>query len=367
MAPSPCPISTAPQVADPAPPSSSARNIWDPATQEEHGGQTWQQLGSRFVCDFSVTTNALGTPPSGLKAATNALADVSHYPPADCADALKALGSFCHFDPQRMLLCNGASEMIELLMRAAPDGKFRPSPYTAAYMEYTRAARVAGREMARDGEPAAVSVVIRPNSPTGDHMSLDGMRRFVRDAAGVVVVDESFIAFHGPDWRSVSSLNLIDEFPDKLIVLFSWTKFWCCPGLRLGSVMASSHWIRKIKAMQTPWSCNTLAQAFLIAVAADPEYNRRTWDTLPMWKKEQEDKIRQIGWKINENSPLWVPWVFFECSTEEEAARAVDVAFNAGCPVRHCRSFGIPKCIRVGIRKPEHQQVLHNAWVKEFL
>lgn len=345
----------------------SARNIWDPKTQEEHGGQTWQQLGDRFVCDFSVTTNTLGTPVEALSQARKSLGDISHYPPADCEQAITALSKFTDFDATRILISNGASEMIELLMRAVPKGPFAHTPYSAGYMEYVRAARVAGRKQVKSSTEAAVSVIIRPNSPTGHFMSLDDLSEYIQNAMGVVVVDESFMAFRGPSWRKESALELIDVYPDKLIVLFSWTKLWCCPGIRLGSVSASSEWISRIKAMQTPWSCNTVAQVFLTEVCKDDAYLKKTWTVLPAWKKEQEERVSRLGWKINLDSPAWVPWVFFECPDEETAQRATDVAFQAGCPVRNCRSFGIPKCIRLGVREPRHQMVLQKAWEKEFL
>lgn len=348
--------------------TASPTAVWDTSTQEEHGGQTWASLGDRFICDFSVTTNAFGAPASAVAAAAGALDGIAHYPAADCRAALDALSEFCEFPASQMLLGNGASEHIELIMRAAPEGGFCASPYAAAYMEYARAAKVAGREKVASHREAAVSVVIHPNSPTGDCMELHELEAYVQEAAGIVVVDESFIAFHGPNWRAHSALNLLNgPLAEKVVVLFSWTKLWACPGLRIGSIACSPAWTKTIKRMQVPWSANSLAQAFLVAACSDADYMQRSWDTLPGWKREQEEGIRKLGWKVNELSPAWVPWVFFECPDEATAQRASDVAYQAGCPVRLCRSFGTPRCIRVGVRKPADQMVLQNAWEKEFL
>ena len=92
-------------------------NKWDTETQEVHGGQTWSQLADRLVDDFSVTTNGLGTPQSAMAAASSALSLIDHYPAADCSEALAALGEFCRFPANRMLVGNGASEFIDLAMR----------------------------------------------------------------------------------------------------------------------------------------------------------------------------------------------------------------------------------------------------------
>ena len=43
--------------------------VWDQKTQTFHAGQEWKFIPN-YVEDFSVTTNALGTPESGLAAAS---------------------------------------------------------------------------------------------------------------------------------------------------------------------------------------------------------------------------------------------------------------------------------------------------------
>eukprot|EP00871_Galdieria_phlegrea_P004288 jgi/Galph1/4860/GphlegSOOS_G3543.1 len=344
---------------------------WDTETQQVHGGQTWRALGDRFVEDFSVTTNAFGAPRKAVEEAKRALEEtIHHYPPADCAEALQALSKFIDWDTKKLLLGNGASDFIDLFMRCGTVGPFRPGPYIASYMEYYRAAKAAGREILpsfyAEGK-SGVTVIIRPNSPTGDFMSLEELENIVKDDKyGLIVVDESFMPFQGPQWRKDSSLNLIDKYPERLIVIHSWTKFWSCPGIRLGSVAASSGWIKEAKRLQIPWSCNVVAQAFLIAACSDEEYMERTWKVLPEWKKQQEQLIRSLGWIPNESSPEWVPWVFVDCKTASVAEQAVAIALMVGCPVRHCASFGCPRHMRLGVREPKYQQVLYRAWVKHL-
>jgi histidinol-phosphate/aromatic aminotransferase/cobyric acid decarboxylase-like protein len=237
-------------------------------------------------------------------------------------------------------------------------------------MEYYRAAKAAGREILPcfdATEHSGVTVIIRPNSPTGDFMPLNELETILKNSKyGLVVIDESFMPFQGPNWRKESALQLIDSYPGRLIVIHSWTKFWSCPGIRLGSVAASSDWIKEAKRLQIPWSCNTVAQAFLVAACSDEEYMRQTWSTLPEWRKEQETIVEELGWKYNKNSPLWVPWVFVDCGDASVAEQAAAVALSVGCPVRHCASFGCPQYIRLGVRDPKYQQILYKAWKNHF-
>jgi histidinol-phosphate/aromatic aminotransferase/cobyric acid decarboxylase-like protein len=363
--------------------------VWDPETQEVHGGQTWQLCGDSFVEDFSVTTNALGAPASALRAAQEALQLVHHYPTADCGEALGALSEFLgNWPTDQILVGNGASEFIDLVMRVATrdgGGACRTGPYEAAYREYDRAARAAGRQVytwaevdqgqvLAPTERVGVTVIVHPNSPTGDCASLAQLEEWIqhpsaleaRDA--IFVIDESFMPFQGPHWRDHSALHLVERYPSRVLVIQSWTKLWCCPGLRLGSIAASKEWIRILKRLQTPWSCNTMAQAFCVAAARDAAYMQSTWQLLPKWRERQEQLLKSfpLRWHVNENSPIWVPWIYVNCGSEEIAKRATACAFRAGCPVRWCASFGRPCCLRLGVRAPEKQDALMSALRMEF-
>lgn len=352
----------------------SMQTQWDLETQEFHGGQSWRNCDN-FVADFSVTTNALGAPKGAVRAAEEALSWIHHYPAADAGDASNAIAKFCRWHSSCMLLGNGASEFIDIVMRVLPDGPFVQAPYMATYQEYHRAARTAHRSIvsfdefsqcsSNKGKPA-VCVIIRPNSPTGELMSLAQLERILKTYSMHVVVDESFLPFAGPDWRELSALSLIDRYPDQLIVIHSWTKVFSCAGLRLGSVCASLETIKEIKRQQVPWSCNSIAQAFAISAMEDGDFMRRTWECVAEWRGEMKVNVEKLGWKVLEDSEDWVPWLFIFCPSEVVAAKAAKVALSAGCPVRQCSSYGLTSYIRVAVRQPEYQRVLFRAWRKYF-
>ena len=92
-----------------------------PCMSAFHGGQEWQAL-PKFVEDLSVTTNGLGPPESALTAAREAVSTASHYPPASFEPHLSELAHFLWGSDSakaRLLLGNGASELIDLLVRDA--------------------------------------------------------------------------------------------------------------------------------------------------------------------------------------------------------------------------------------------------------
>jgi len=347
------------------------KNLWDTAVQEAHGGQTWSQLGDKYVADFSVTTNGLGTPPKATQAAMDAMSLISHYPAADNGDAIQALSEFCKFPASQLLVGNGASEFIDIAMRLGPSGPFKPGPHSAAYKEYDRAAKVAGREVLAytDDRKAGVTTLINPNSPTGDFLSLDQCDTIMakaKEEGGIVLVDESFACYAGPDWHKTSCMNLIKKYPEVCIVIVSWTKVWACPGLRLGSVACSEDWYLRFKKNQCPWSCNTLAQAFFVSASRDLDFMEQSREFVAKQRPRQEELVKKLGWTVNEQSPAWVPYVWVDCGSAEVAEKAASVAHEAGCPVRWAASFGTPQHIRLGLRESAHQDILFQAWDKYF-
>lgn len=76
-------------------------------------------------------------------------------------------------------------------------------------------------------------------------------------------------------------------------VIYSWTKIWSCPGIRLGnpstkssdfnfflgSVFApSATHMEILKRKQVPWSLNTAAIAFTAEVVKDDLFMKKTWE-----------------------------------------------------------------------------------------
>eukprot|EP01068_Selenidium_serpulae_P002924 Selendium_serpulae@DN2769_c0_g1_i1.p1 len=128
---------------------------WDTATCAPHAGQEWRECPV-FCEDFSVTTNGLGTPAGPHRAALGCLlSEAQHYPAADHEPAKSALAKLLAttHDPSspppessshplsssssssspddssisriasKLLIGNGASELVDLLVRLTDQPK----------------------------------------------------------------------------------------------------------------------------------------------------------------------------------------------------------------------------------------------------
>ena len=353
-----------------------------------HGGQDWRSC-STFVEDFSVTTNGLGAPKIALREAAAALTQIGHYPPAnfephlsDLADFLWGKASVEHRDC--LQLGNGASELIDLVIRAcaisngAP-GAWRPGPYAVQYEEYKRSAEAAGfsRSSAEDSD-ARLLCMVNPSNPTGDYLSVNKIMRYIEEnctGGSTVIVDESMQPWRSPNWREDSLVSqhrwlhaMSCERGVDVFVIHSWTKLWSCPGIRLGSVVTptAAH-MKRMMAKQVPWSVNIVALEFLSGAVRDHSFMQETWSVTPVWRASMVEMIKT-------NFPDWdcfgesfLSWVWIDTHDETVAARSVDSAKRAGCPIRWGKpGYGMPTFLRFAVRHHTVFSSLMRALMSEF-
>ncbi len=263
-----------------------------------HGGNVYaasRELGVpiKRVVDFSASINPLGPSPLAIRAITEGLPTLRHYPDPDCQVLRSALAERWALPPDRFVIGNGSAELIHVLPRAL---KVRRALVLGpTFSEYARAVELAGGTvevvMARrsDGYRLPLDEALKriqtdrrveavvfghPNSPTGQACSATEVLRLVHAAAQRsvwVIVDEAFVEYC-PE-RSV--LRYMPGHP-RVVVLRSFTKFYALPGLRVGYAVGSKRVMDTIRRHLPPWSVNALAQHAAVASLADHRYEQRS-------------------------------------------------------------------------------------------
>jgi len=356
------------------------RGTWDSKTQTFHGGQDWKFLDN-FVSDFSVTTNPLGPPVHALEAARDAVNLIDHYPPSDFEPAITHLAEFLwpgagKENQPLLLLGNGASELIDLVIRGAgPSGLWRPGPQSTQYMEYQRSAQAAGFTTTLcDDRSAKLLCIVNPTNPTGDYWNVETMKKYLEDSCAegsTVIVDESMQPWVGPHWRQDSLIGerawaktMSEVNKVHVWVMTSWTKIWSCTGIRIGSVVApTEEALLAIKSKQVPWSLNCCALAFLSEAVKDQAFLDETWKVTTEWNESSRAVIREMfpDWEIH--GEKFLSWLWIDCKDEDTQKEVVRLSKAAGAPVRSgTPGYNLPTFFRVAIRKPEHSEILFNAW-----
>jgi histidinol-phosphate/aromatic aminotransferase/cobyric acid decarboxylase-like protein len=362
---------------------------------------------SKPICDFSVTTNALGPVPSALEATKRLLEDVEiawtsprggdvkaileeerdhpserlasapaveHYPPRSDTELEQLTAAFLRPDaaaPEQLIFGNGASELIDLLARAAPDGPYCLNPHVKSqYMEYQRACRNAGRLPVDDPKEASLICLVNPNNPTGDFLERPEMETWIEEHAAPgswVLVDESMLFWAGPDWhtRGVST-SFMDRMAKRHIQIFlvqSWTKIFACTGIRIGSVLCPT--VEKselLQSLQVPWSVTVFARTYLKAALQDTEYLERTWRTTPHWRANMVTRLQRLypSWQFL--GEPWLSWVWIDTGDAAIAESVYKASLQCGCPVRHAASgYDRPTVVRLAVRRPHDFSVLYQV------
>jgi len=241
-----------------------------------HGGdltgaaRRWNPAGGKLI-DFSSNVNPLGPPKGLIDHLSESLPEIVHYPSPQARELRTELSRFLGLQENRLILGNGANELIHLLVIwKRPRRVFVPAP---TFSEYERAARLAGAGVKHYPLPPGedldlqflagaigrgdLVVFCNPSNPTGKLFSgslLSSLARAAEDSGALVMIDESFIPLTG---RPEESLRHAGN--DNLWIALSLTKLWSLPGLRLGCLIGPDE-AAELSRWGDPWRVNILAQ-----------------------------------------------------------------------------------------------------------
>jgi histidinol-phosphate aminotransferase len=175
-------------------------------------------------------------------------------------------------DGMQVVLGNGSDELIQMLALTVAQPRrvvMAPDP---TFVMYRMIAEVAGmsyqgvplaedfsldsqalRAAIEQHQPAIVFLAY-PNNPTGTLFDERLIEDVIRNAPGLVVVDEAYAPF-----TDASFMPRLAEFPN-LLVLRTVSKMGLA-GLRLGLLAGSPDWLGEIDKTRLPYNINVLTQA----------------------------------------------------------------------------------------------------------
>ena len=332
-----------------------------------------RELGLRRedCLDFSASISPLG-PPDAVTAAVAAV-DFSAYPDPRSLELCEAVAAHHRRDGAtvaNVLAGNGSTEIIHLLTRAWVDGRDRTRPgaliLTPAYGEYAAAVAVCGggvctlaaergaRGFRWHADTAAalmaarrpaLAFVCNPNNPTGALLAPPEIEALAGAAAAsgtLLVVDEAYHQLStGHDGAGAVTLAAAGE---SVVALRSMTKDYALAGLRLGYAVAGARVIGRLQALQPDWSVNALAQAAGVAALADRDYPERARAAVAEAREYVQRRLGRLGIRCYPSTTNFV------LAQVGDAAGLRGWLARQGLFVRDCTSFGLPDCIRIGLR-----------------
>ena len=371
---------------------------------KKHGGQDIYQLGdiANLKCDFSVTTNFMGSSAMGVNRIHEVIEQgyLGFYPPENQEPYLSSLldflylkdipapsspssstcGGYCYERNENVLLGNGASELIDLVIRTMAlecqlKTYFVPG---IQYKEYERSCKLNNLLYINKLENADMVCIVNPCNPTGEYLCIDDLFSkivFQCKPGATLLIDESMQLWQSSEFRRDSLISKTRELRDllaekdvKVFIIHSWTKFFSCTGLRIGSVICpNEHYLNIVKQSQVSWSCNILALEYLNVAVKDTEYMNSTWNMAPRLRKMQATIIQSLFPSFKVKGCDFISWFWIDVGTEQIADRLYEISKRNNVPIRHGKmGYHQPTHIRIGVRDMDMFHVLIAAWKEEF-
>jgi histidinol-phosphate aminotransferase len=197
-------------------------------------------------------------------------------------------------------------------------------------------------------KPALVYIAY-PNNPTGVLYPEQDILAILRNAQGLVVLDEAYHAF-----AQKTFMPRLAEFPN-LVVMRTVSKLGLA-GIRLGYLAARPQWVEQFNKVRQVYNVNVLTQAAAIFMLERLEV-----------LEEQASRIRlerdRLGKALTalKGVTVFPSQANFFLIRVPDADRTFEALKRQGVLVRNLNSPALKNCLRVTVGTPDENRILLNA------
>lgn len=325
-----------------------------------------------IIC-FGANVNPLGLSSKVKNEIKNQLDIISSYPDRDYKALRHSISNYCKVSPSHILVGNGSTELISLLIEQRHPKKTLILGPT--YSEYARELSFSESTqeyyhlnpdngfcldlkdfIERLNKGFDLLIICNPNNPTSSAITVKDMGLILKACQitnTFVMIDETYVEF-APDIESITAMSLIEKF-DNFMVLRGVSKFFAAPGLRLGyGVTSNQAFLNQVKEHQIPWSLNSIGAFAGERMLQDTEYIRQTRDLILTERTRMLKALREMEHiKVFHASAN-----FILVQLLKEGLTAFDVfesCIKKGLMIRDCSSFQCleGEYIRFCVMRPE--------------
>lgn len=268
-----------------------------PIDSYTHGGdvdRVAREIGipADRLLDFSANVNPMGLPARAAERLAREASNpriLSQYPDPEAHELRSLLSCRLDVPADSIVIGAGADSLIHATVYAfAPRRCVIPVP---AFSEYARACRAYGCAIHTVPfnatvafNPGDLAIFNNPHNPTGACANRTEMLDRIanaRESGAAVLVDEAFI-----DYSPADAITRDAATRTGVVAIRSLTKFFGCPGLRVGYAVASPETAASLARRVPAWPVTTLALNALAEALRDSEYVRETLE------RNQRDRTR---------------------------------------------------------------------------
>lgn len=340
-----------------------------------HGGDVYElarNLGCEpaDIIDMSSNINPLGPVPALKEHLKENLTVLDALPDVDGKGLVEAFAHHFGLPAERVLVGNGTTQFIFSsppaleMKRALICGPTYADYADACRIHNVRLDHVLAEESTRfrpDLEALRKCLkdedavfICNPNNPTGSLIARDDMVTLCESHPGIrFIIDESYLHFSA----QYQETTMINNDLDNVIVLYSFSKIFCIPGLRLGFMVASPKNAARFRRLYQPWSVNSLAQSagnFLLNLfSSDDSYLDMTQAFVV--KEHQLFRQRLRGLDTLDLFPSPAPFFLIKIPKGFTASRLCSILSKDKILIRNCENFhGLSdRYVRISLKSPE--------------
>ncbi len=255
-----------------------------------------KEYGLTNIIKMASNENPLGSSPHVINGLKDYLdGGINLYPDGNGTDLKEALAQFCDVDTDRIVLSNGADEMLTMVAQAYlnPGDEVVMSEW--AFTRYGDASQIMGADIIRTPmidfaydldslissitDKTKVLWICNPNNPTGSMIDKDTLYGFLdRIPKQVLIVyDEAYHEFASAENFPRDNQHLIDSYPN-VIVVRTFSKIYGLAGLRVGYCITSPGIARNINKVRGPFNVSSMAQYAAIEALKDQAFVKEVYD-----------------------------------------------------------------------------------------
>jgi histidinol-phosphate aminotransferase len=293
------------------------------------------------------------------------------YPHLSGSDLRGRLAERHGVDPERLILGNGAAELLSSATRALLEPGQQLLTRWPSYPLYPlmarrahgRAVRVNGgvdallEAAAREPDVRAIALA-SPDDPTGELLATAELQRLLEQLpSGVaVLLDEALVEFADAQPIS-SSLELLEQHP-RLLVFRSFSKAWGLAGLRIGYAIGGPGSGELLAELAPDLGVSDISQAGAFeALHSCSELIEARTREICAERPRLTAALRDRGFEVADSQANFVWAAHPSLPGAELAARLA----RAGILVAAGDALGEPQHVRIGIRSPAATDRLVNA------
>jgi histidinol-phosphate aminotransferase len=255
-----------------------------------------------------------------VTSSVNAVAGELHrYPDRDAVTLRTDLAAYLSaqtgvdLDVDNLWAANGSNEILQQLLQAfggpgrsaigfVPSYSMHPIISDGTQTDWLVANRADDFSLDADVAVHAIKekspdivFVASPNNPSGQSVSLEELRRLLEAmTTGILILDEAYGEFSSHP----SAVNLVAEFPSKLVVTRTMSKAFAFAGGRLGYLIAAPAVIDAMLLVRLPYHLSSVTQAAARAALRHADDTLGSVGTLISERNRVTEALAGMGFRV---------------------------------------------------------------------